>query len=817
MESTEEIGVRLLAAYLDETSPSKGDWHKIKAQDYASGRAILEADELILLHVLLATFHLPAAKQLFSKIFVVQPLIQAIFRCSNRFSDADLLRLCQEVVEHSVSDFDFGTKRWLVRYIEAAALRGSLSETLRRGAALIESSLLDDNPTADAFKLSAQIQTLLNGPAENILHQEEAWGAAVLADCSAMTNASDRSAWRDLLTHTLDSDASKPSAKWLADAQLSLDTLGIETAKAQVIRWLEKYVTTSLPAPEPTGDGYDDYVADKKLMTLANHNYQAVKGIVWLCRCFDGSSLTRLLGDVTVHSLKKIPGHGPKSAKVGTACILTLASMGGFEPITQLNRIKTHVTYQATLGVLAKALDEAASRARLTPDDMEELAVPNFGLNPQGNLREQLGDYQAVLQVTAAGKVELNWTDIHGKALKSVPSALKREHAESLKLLKRTVSELQETVQLQRSRLENAMRNQQTWPLHLWRERYLAHPVLGLLTRRLIWRFGDQVGIIKDSQIENENGLPLTELQDETPVQLWHPLTTAAGRVFAWRIYLEAHEITQPFKQAHREVYLLTDAERETRVYSHRFAAHILKQHQFSALCRERGWKYALQGGWDGHNVPTLQFPIVGLSASFVVDGVREDALSNSGIYLYVTTGTVTFFRPANDDTPIPLSDVPPLAFSEIMRDVDLFVGVASVGNDPAWADGGPEGRFQNYWQDYAFGDLGETAKTRAAVLAKLLPRLRIASRCVLDGKFLVVRGDVRTYKIHLGSGNILMEPNDQYLCIVPGRSEDTGDVFLPFEGDRVLAIILSKAFLLADDTKIADPTITRQIRLFST
>ena len=75
-----------------------------------------------------------------------------------------------------------------------------------------------------------------------------------------------------------------------------------------------------------------------------------------------------------------------------------------------------------------------------------------------------------------------------------------------------------------------------------------------------------------------------------------------------------------------------------------------------------------------------------------------------------------------------------------------------------------------------------------------------------------MVRGDLRTYKIHLGSGNILMEPNDQYLCIVPGRTDEPGDLFLPFEGDRMLAIILSKAFLLAEDTKVKDPTIVSQI-----
>ena len=99
-------------------------------------------------------------------------------------------------------------------------------------------------------------------------------------------------------------------------------------------------------------------------------------------------------------------------------------------------------------------------------------------------------------------------------------------------------------------------------------------------------------------------------------------------------------------------------------------------------------------------------------------------------------------------------------------------------------------------------------------MLACLLPRLKIAPRCRLDGRFLAVQGDIRAYKIHLGSGNILMEPNAQYLCIVPGRGgEETGDLFLPFEGDRMLAIILSKAFLLADDTRIKDATIVSQIK----
>jgi hypothetical protein len=42
--------------------------------------------------------------------------------------------------------------------------------------------------------------------------------------------------------------------------------------------------------------------------------------------------------------------------------------------------------------------------------------------------------------------------------------------------------------------------------------------------------------------------------------------------------------------------------------------------------------------------------------------------------------------------------------------------------------------------------------------------------------------------------------------------SWERGDLYLPFEGDQTLAIILSKALMLANDKKITDETILRQI-----
>ena len=59
----------------------------------------------------------------------------------------------------------------------------------------------------------------------------------------------------------------------------------------------------------------------------------------------------------------------------------------------------------------------------------------------------------------------------------------------------------------------------------------------------------------------------------------------------------------------------------------------------------------------------------------------------------------------------------------------------------------------------------------------------------------------------------MLVEPNDEYVCIVPARGRGQKNLFLPFEQDSRLSEILSKAVLLAEDAKIADTTIARQIR----
>jgi hypothetical protein len=107
---------------------------------------------------------------------------------------------------------------------------------------------------------------------------------------------------------------------------------------------------------------------------------------------------------------------------------------------------------------------------------------------------------------------------------------------------------------------------------------------------------------------------------------------------------------------------------------------------------------------------------------------------------------------------------------------------------------------------------LTASAEVRREALERVLPRLKLAKHCRLDGRYLVVSGELATYRIHLGSANVLMDPSGRYLCIVQARSSGAGKIFLPFEDER-LSLILSKAAMLAADTKIAEPSILAQIR----
>ncbi|MFF5311345.1 DUF4132 domain-containing protein [Streptomyces massasporeus] len=681
--------------------------------------------------------------------------------------------------------------------------------------AVVRRAALDAYRAADLAGLARQLT-------DPVLNVGEAWAEQALGDAKTPE-------WQALLAHALTATASKPTAKWDKQARALLDTLGTDRVRDTVLSWLAlvgRPRTLPLERQEWEPDinnAYDPY------------NATALRGLAWLLSLLPAHTGTvRALGALVETSLKKVAGLGPRNPKVANAGVIALARIDSEAALAELARLATRVTYKNTAKLLDTALEARACALGLSREEIEELAVPAYGLTDIGRAEHRLGEATALLEIRDSRAV-LSWRNAAGKPVKTVPAAVKRDHPDELKDLKTAVKDIDKMLSAQSERLDRQFLARRTWSYATWRERYLDHPLVGTLARRLLWTIDGRTAGYADGALRTLADEPLAE---GTRVELWHPAGREPAEIVAWRDWLERHGITQPFKQAHREIYLLTDAERATGTYSNRFAAHVLRQHQFHSLAAIRGWHNKLRLCVDDSAPPaTRALPQWGLRAEYWIEGDGEDYgvdTTESGSYLRLRTDQVRFYPidapqnsahcsggeyamwlgPGQDPVaPVPLADIPPLVLSEVLRDVDLFVGVASIGNDPTWQDGGPDGRFREYWTSYGFGELNASAETRRTLLDRLIPRLAIADRCTLEGRFLHVRGDRHTYKIHLGSGNILMTPNDQYLCIVPKSAPTTpGTGYLPYEGDRMLSVILSKAMMLAADTKITDPTILSQL-----
>ena len=149
--------------------------------------------------------------------------------------------------------------------------------------------------------------------------------------------------------------------------------------------------------------------------------------------------------------------------------------------------------------------------------------------------------------------------------VKTIPEAVKRDHAAELDELKAARKELKALLPPSGRGSSGCSRGRTAGRSPTWRERYLDHPVVGSLARRLIWRVGDEPRDL----VGREAGRPprprAGRRTTTRAVSLWHPIESDVETVQGWRLWLEQHLVVQPFKQAHREVYLLTDAERETR------------------------------------------------------------------------------------------------------------------------------------------------------------------------------------------------------------------------------------------------------------
>ena len=403
-----------------------------------------------------------------------------------------------------------------------------------------------------------------------------------------------------------------------------------------------------------------------------------------------------------------------------------------------------------------------------------------------------VGEYR--LSVAVSGVEATIVVERGGKRLKAVPKPVRDDPAYG------EARELQERLRSQARRLRFGLLEglvTEGTPIAVADVRALLRMPAGReMIPALIWRTPEGVtGLLEVAEPAETGGAgevlvlrgldgEATAVDDKGELYAAHPWDLFdAGTLSRWQRAVVGRRITQPVRQAFRELYVLTPAEVDAGTHSARFAGHRVGGARANRLLGARSWH--VDDRREDEAFATRRF------------GEYEARLEfeESGHFLgegEPITGKVGFRR---GNATIPFTEVPPTVLSEAMRDVDLVVSVAGVGS-------------------FDLPTSSATVASRGELLAALAEDLGLASSITVDGSFAHVAGSRADYRVHLGSGSIHIEPGG-YLCIVPDAAAagQKQRLFLPFADEDVLtSVILSKVLMLVADDRITDPSILGQI-----
>ncbi|WP_199451350.1 hypothetical protein, partial [Vibrio harveyi] len=119
-----------------------------------------------------------------------------------------------------------------------------------------------------------------------------------------------------------------------------------------------------------------------------------------------------------------------------------------------------------------------------------------------------------------------------------------------------------------------------------------------------------------------------------------------------------------------------------------------------------RGWNAKLMTFWDyesGDPLAYISTPLahLGMEARLHVLEPYDNESNDMGVYTHMITDRVRFVD-TNTEQDIAMSAIPPRVLSEVLRDCDLFVGVATIGADPNWHPERYTQGYQDYWHSYS-------------------------------------------------------------------------------------------------------------------
>ncbi|MFD9866755.1 hypothetical protein ACFXI8_17680 [Streptomyces niveus] len=184
-------------------------------------------------------------------------------------------------------------------------------------------------------------------PTDPVLNVGEKWAEHALEEVGPGPG----DPWRALLAHALTARSAKPSAKWDRLAGQLVVPLGAEPVREKVVSWL------ALVGVPRTFRVRAVFCEDRNFNEVFDpYNALALRGLAWLLPLLPPHpDAARALGALVETSLEKLPGRGPRSAKVAHAGAFALGRIDSGPALAELDRLAARVTHKAT----AKAIDTA--------------------------------------------------------------------------------------------------------------------------------------------------------------------------------------------------------------------------------------------------------------------------------------------------------------------------------------------------------------------------------------------------------------------------------------------------------------------------